>query len=521
MALEVAVRNPERYDGILKVFSKFDGQVLDDEGILEVYAQLYIDGVVVTRDIDIPNTSKREVEAYVRTRSHNNEWGFPTGYQSGFTRYLKTLSEFGFIYSQYGQPLRLSPVAKAVVSGKITLSESFALQSMRFWRMSPYRRVLNDFNYFKFILEVIQKLNNASHRLSYNQFMLSLFSDDGDVDNFINLIENNTLSNQDDVYNIVLSMYHQVDTNHSKVCKKKTSFNDYGNTVFRVLQLTGFITVEYEGIILLSINSNQQRLLSRLLDQQFSISENAKEEESQYFNEIGSLSTHLLSIIESNRDYQRASVAGYNTKLPRIIDSYGLTETMIAQYLKDVSEGKNDNNLFWFLQAPLKFEFLLSLYLYICLGDEYEYKPNYICDEAGIPYSHAPGNIGDIEVFNQERYWLIEATLIKGKIQQVNNETINLFRHLDETHRGAKYLSLVAPFIHDDTELLIKVAAVVSMLESKSLIFAKPYHTNNFIESMSKRMCLNEIRNYTNTFILDLDEKLHNMSTTIHAVRHL
>ena len=46
MSLEVAVRNPERYEGILKTFAKFEGVVLDDWGVLDVYSQLYLDEVV-------------------------------------------------------------------------------------------------------------------------------------------------------------------------------------------------------------------------------------------------------------------------------------------------------------------------------------------------------------------------------------------------------------------------------------------------------------------------------------------
>ena len=48
MALEVAVRNPERYEDILKTFAKYEGIILNDEGILKVYSQLYLDNVVTT-----------------------------------------------------------------------------------------------------------------------------------------------------------------------------------------------------------------------------------------------------------------------------------------------------------------------------------------------------------------------------------------------------------------------------------------------------------------------------------------
>ena len=125
MSLEVAVRNPERYEGILKTFAKFEGVVLDDKGVLDVYAQLYLDEVVTADILSEGYLTKKVVSNWiVENCSHNNEWGYPTGYQAAFTRYLKTLSEFGFIYSQYNQELRLSPVAKALVNGKITLSLS-------------------------------------------------------------------------------------------------------------------------------------------------------------------------------------------------------------------------------------------------------------------------------------------------------------------------------------------------------------------------------------------------------------
>lgn len=199
MALEVAVRNPERYEGILKSFAKHEGITLDDNGILEVYSQLYLDDVVTAEKLKDKVLTKNFLYNWIVDNcTHNNEWGYPTGYQAAFTRYLKTLSEFGFIYAQYNQVLKLSPVAKALVNGKISLSEAFAIQSMRFWRKSPYRRVLNDFNFFEFIMDAIIKLKERGHKLSISQFNVGLFSDDGNVDDFLNLLENNKIGNDSD-----------------------------------------------------------------------------------------------------------------------------------------------------------------------------------------------------------------------------------------------------------------------------------------------------------------------------------
>jgi hypothetical protein len=214
----------------------------------------------------------------------------------------------------------------------------------------------------------------------------------------------------------------------------------------------------------------------------------------------------------NSRDVQKRSVEGYNEKLKKIINDYGLNKARIAEMLSKVSKGeKKDKNDFWYIQEPLKFEFFLSLYLYACLGDDYDYKPNYKCDTAGIPYSHAPGNIGDIEIFNENRYWLIEATLIRNKAQQVNSETINLFRHIDDNYSGAKYMSLVAPVIHDDTKLLLKVATVVTMSEKKSLLYSKPYSTDDFINQMENGDCIEDMHNSTINFASTLGKFLSNV----------
>lgn len=517
MSLEVAVRNPERYEDILKTFAKFEGTVLDDKGVLNVYSQLYLDEVVSADALSDEILTKKFVCNWiVNNCSHNNEWGYPTGYQAAFTRYLKTLSEFGFIYAQYNQELRLSPVAKALVSGKITLSEAFALQSMRFWRKSPYRRVLNDFNFFEFIIDAMIELKKKGHRLSYNQLMVGLFSDDGNVKDFLSLLENNKVGDDaDKAYALVKRKYSQVDAEHAKAAKLESAFRDYGNTVFRVLQLTGFVTVEYTGVLMLTPNENRMPLYKALKEKNFFVSESAKEDEEEYFEQLGSFDASLESLILSYREKVDHSTAEYNKKIPNIIKSYGLTADSIEQALVKVSNGdKKGKDTFWFIQDPVKFEFLLTLFVYTYYGDTFEYKPNFICDEAGIPYSHAPGNIGDIEIFNKDRYWLIEATLIRSKNQQVNNETVNLFRHIDDTIDGQKYLTLVAPYIHEDTKLIFNVASIITMIKGNMLSLSSDAQTTDeFIGDMKDKAYFGLIDSRTQNFIGNIRNKLNEIHT--------
>lgn len=513
MSLEVAVRNPERYEGILKTFAKFEGTILNDKGVLDIYSQLYIDEVVTADALCEEVLTKKLVSKWiVNNCSHNNEWGYPTGYQAAFTRYLKTLSEFGFIYAQYNQELRLSPVAQALVNGKITLSEAFALQSMRFWRKSPYRRVLNDFNFFEFIIDAMIELKNKGHHLSYNQLMVGLFSDDGNVKEFLSLLENNKVGDDaDKAYALVKRKYSQVDLEHAKAAKQESAFRDYGNTVFRVLQLTGFVTIEYTGVLMLTPNESRMPLYKALKAKNFFVSESAKEDEEEYFEQLGAFDTTLENLILSHREKVDHSTEGYNKKIPQIMRSYGLTSDVIEQALMKVSNGdKKGKDTFWFIQDPVKFEFLLTLFVYSYYGDTFVYKPNFICDEAGIPYSHAPGNIGDIEIFNEDNYWLIEATLIRSKTQQVNSETVNLFRHIDDSKDGDKYLTLVAPYIHDDTKLIFNVASIITMIKNNMLSLSSDAQTTDeFIGDMKGASYFGTIQSRTRDVIVDFRNKLN------------
>lgn len=517
MSLEVAVRNPDRYEGILRTFAKFEGVILNDKGVLDIYSQLYLDEVVTADALSDEVLTKTFVRKWiVNNCSHNNEWGYPTGYQAAFTRYLKTLSEFGFIYAQYEQELRLSPVAKALVNGKITLSEAFALQSMRFWRKSPYRRVLNDFNFFEFIIDSMIELKKRGHRMSYNQLMVGLFSDNGNVNEFLELLEINKVGDDaDKAYALVQRKYSQIDDNHAKVAKLESAFRDYGNTVFRVLQLTGFVTVDYTGVLMLAPNENRMPFFKALKARNFFVTESAKEDEEEYFEQLGSFDISLESLILSHREQVDHSTAEYNKKIPRIIQSYRLTPELIEQALMKVSNGdKKGKDTFWFIQDPVKFEFLLTLFVYTYYGDAFEYKPNFICDEAGIPYSHAPGNIGDIEIFNEDRYWLIEATLIRSKNQQVNNETVNLFRHIDDTMNGKKYLTLIAPYIHEDTKLIFNVASIITMIKSKMLSLSSDAQTTDeFISYMKENAYFGVIDSRTQEFIGYIRNKLNEINT--------
>jgi hypothetical protein len=160
MAFETAVRNPERYKGILTAIEPFEGEELNDNILLKVVSSLYLNGIVSSPEVEINEDSTIESisEEIIQVNSTRRaDGGFPSGYQSRFWTYMRTLSELGFVYAQYNQPLLFSEIAMMLVRDKLDEQEAFSIQAMKYNRRSPYRNVSNDFNFFRFMLEVLQE----------------------------------------------------------------------------------------------------------------------------------------------------------------------------------------------------------------------------------------------------------------------------------------------------------------------------------------------------------------------------
>lgn len=60
MAFETAVRNPERYKGILTAISPYINEVLNDETLLMVVSSLYLNGIVSSEGVQIDENSTIE-----------------------------------------------------------------------------------------------------------------------------------------------------------------------------------------------------------------------------------------------------------------------------------------------------------------------------------------------------------------------------------------------------------------------------------------------------------------------------
>lgn len=495
MAFETAIRNPERYKGILSALSSFQYRILDDSVLLEINVKLHLSGVVtLSRSIDVCSLSELELynEIIEANKTRNADGGFPKGYQSRFWTYVRTLSEFGFVYARYNKPLQFSKVAQALISNELDEQEAFSMQAMLYNRRSPYRNVSNDFNYIRFILQVLLAPQVRVKGISYDEFVLSLFSKDGNVSEFLQAINENSF-NSTNIYDFICTHYY-ITTN------KNTVLRDYPDVVLRMLRITGFITIIYKGKQYIYINEERVQSIEKLLHIDFSFTDKQKNEDIAYFTAQDAMFPQLKQLIISFRAIENISGIDYSKRIAHIVSLYSLDSNAVTSRIKDLQSGNSKNDMiFKYIPEPLKLEFYIALLLFIVYGKEYAIKPNYKIDSLGMPISHAPGNKGDIEVTYKNIYWLIEVTLIRSRTQQLNAETTTTVRHLLSTTFASismRYLSFVAPYIHTDTEEWYKYA-ICKERANNDTINIKPYTIEEFVNVTLEKKNLEDMQAYS------------------------
>jgi hypothetical protein len=505
MAFETAVRNPERYKGILTAISPYINKVLNDETLLQVVSSMYLNGIVSSDGVEITENSTIESieNAVIAVNSTRRaDGGFPQGYQSRFWTYVRTLSEMGFVLAQYQQPLQFSEIALKLIHNKIDEQEAFSIQAMKYNRRSPYRNVSNDFNYFKFILEVLKQ----RERISYEQFIVSTFSNDGNVSEFLKIIDENTFGEPAEVDAFLRAEY---ETN----LKAQTILRDYPDVVLRVLIITGFVSIQFRGKVFIYRNIANDDYINDLLSVNIELTNEEKENPSSHFAKLETYNNQLLEIVYKYREEViEQDGFEYVQKVSEIIKLYELDEEKIVESIGYIGTSKNIIPAFRYIAEPLKLEFYLSLILALKYGKEFAIRPNYKADYIGLPISHAPGNTGDIEVYSKKLYWLIEVTLIRNKTQQLNSETTSVIRHFLEDNKInnylSKYLSFVAPFIHQDTKEFYDYSIVRHKIKDQSFNL-KPYSIAEFIDTTLTANNFKDMENYTSQIIEDFRNNLN------------
>ena len=352
---------------------------------------------------------------------------------------------------------------------------------------------------------MLLKLRENGKSLSYEQFIVAMFSPDGNVDNFIKIIDENKFPNFESAYDFVKE-------NYGVTTKFKTVTRDYPDVVRRVLVISGFITVRFSGKKLIQINENKIDYINDLLEIEFQLSEEEKQSPYAYFKKLDSRNEEFLNIVYHYRETDKIDGERYRNQINNIIKTYEIDETKIIKSIEKIGSRRTIIEEFNEIPEPLKLEFFISILIALKFGNEFAIRPNYKADHIGKPYSHAPGNKGDIEIFSKEIYWLIEVTLIRNKTQQLNNETTSVIRHLYSNEEFAdrlkKYLSFVAPVIHNDVRDYFNYSIVNSKSKGYG-VRLKPYTIDEFVTVTKEKRNFDDMENYTKKVFDDFRNKLN------------
>ena len=496
VTFDSAIRNPERYIGILECIKDFEGLVLDDKNLLKIVSKLYLEGIVSSDKIVIEeNTTIEDIQDLVIEVNATKRaiGGFPSGYASRFHHYTWLPKELGFVYARYNEPFLFSEIGRMFVDKELAEQEAFSIQAMKYNSKSPFRKNNNDYNFFKFIINVLLKKS----RISYEQFIVATFSKTGDVDEFIKIIEEYNFNSPDE-------SYEYLKTNGYNVTKFDTATKTYPDVLRRVLIISGFISIRYIGKRMIELNENKREYIKELLSVDFNLSEEQKRKPKKYFKVLNSHNEEYLSVVYKYRDEDKIDGNLYLNKIFNIIEEYKINEEIIVESIKKIGSRSSVIDEFSEIPDPLKLEFYISILIALKYGKEYAIRPNYKADHIGKPYSHAPGNKGDIEIFSNDVYWLIEVTLIRNKTQQLNHETANVIRHLysntEFEDRIIKYLSFIAPIIHEDVREFFNFS-IVKSISNNYEVNIKPYNLDDFINVTNASENFEDMRGYTNHVI--------------------
>lgn len=504
ITFDSAVRNPERYIGILESIKEFNGLVLNDKNLLKIVSKLYLEGIVSSDKIEIEeNTTIEDIQDLVIdvNKSKKAIGGFPAGYASRFHHYTWLPKELGFVHARYNEPFLFSEIGGMFVEKELAEQEAFSVQAMKYNSKSPFRKNNNDFNFFKFIIGVLLKKS----RISYEQFIVATFSKDGNVDNFIKITNENSFNNPDEAYEFLKE-------NGYNVTKFDTVTKTYPDVLRRVLIISGFISIRYIGKRMMELNENKRDYINELLLVEYNLSEEQKKNPKDYFNALNSKNEEYLNIVFKYREEDKIDGNLYLNKIFSIIDEYKISEEIIIESINQIGSRTSVINEFMEIPDPLKLEFYISILIAIKYGKEFAIRPNYKADHIGKPYSHAPGNKGDIEIFSDEIYWLIEVTLIRNKTQQLNHETANVIRHLYSNEefddRLIKYLSFVAPTIHQDVREFFDFSIVRGKSKEHD-VSIKTYDLKEFVDVTIVSENFDDMKNYTNSVIKNFKSNLN------------
>lgn len=479
------VRNPERIKYNLFILKKFERQVLTNEVAASVVAELIKYGLYRPMKVsDKVKTIWRQtsggefaaailddetVSKIIRSNpQRHKEAGFDWGYPSRFATIFDLAKEFGFAYFKMGEKIEFSELGNILVDiVDVQVSEnnevsiilknpdrerSVFLQSLaRSQRANPFVKALNDNIPLILLLQTIKLIDADSDcgnncGISRKEIPLLLFWKDNDAANLYirikELRKNFGYAPSDEV--IINICVNEIMQGQYKKFDPNSIMNDYVDEFIRKMRMSGLISLRGAGRFI-DINHNEDNKVEYILN---NYSDYAHfEDEYSYFSYMSKIDNNLIAQKTEVISDEKA-----DDLLSGWLKTYGWEKIKEELHVLATRRTSKDDVL-KFLAAPVRLEFLTAL----AIKSKFPkiiVKPNYSCDDTGLPTSTAGGNKGDLECFEDGNGILVEVTMAEGR-QQTMMEIWPIERHLiafiDE-HELPSQCIFIAPTIYADSK---------------------------------------------------------------------
>jgi len=483
------VRNPERIKYSLFILKKFENQVLTNELATSVVAELIKYGLYrpmkVSNDVKSiwkqtaggefavslldDKTASKIIE---ENPQKHKEAGFDWGYPSRFATIFDLAKEFGFVYFKVDEKIEFSELGNILVdivhiqvggNNEISLNlknpereQSVFLQSLaRSQRANPFVKVLNDNIPLVLLLQTIRLINADTScgnncGISRKEISLLLFWKDNNASSLYSRIrqlrKDFGYTPSDEV--IIDICINEIMQGEYKKFDPRSIMNDYVDEFIRKMRMSGLISLRGAGRFI-DINHNEDGKVDYILEN-YSDYERF-DDEHKYFE--------YMSKIDKNLIAQKSEVITdekTNDLLAEWLKTYNWDSIKNELHILATHKTSKDDVL-KFLAAPVRLEFLTALAIKSKLPTVIV-KPNYSCDDTGLPTSTAGGNKGDIECFENGNGILIEVTMAEGRTQTMM-EVWPIERHLAtfiEDNKFSAQCIFLAPTIYSDSKRQIE-----------------------------------------------------------------
>lgn len=479
------VRNPERIKYNLFVLKKFENQILTNELATAVVGELIKYGLYRPMKVSAnvktiwKQTSGGEFAVSLlddktvskiieENPQKHKEAGFDWGYPSRFATIFDLAKEFGFVYFKTDSKIEFSELGNILVdivdvqvggNNEISLNfknpereQSVFLQSLaRSQRANPFVKVLNDNIPLLLLLQTIRLINADSNcgkgvGISRKEIPLLLFwKDNNATDLYLRIRQLRSdfgYTPSDEV--IIDICINEIMQGQYKKFDPRSIMNDYVDEFIRKMRMSGLISLRGAGRFI-DINHNEDNKVEYILNN-YSDYERFTDEH-KYFE--------YMSKIDKNLIAQKAEVISdekTNDLLSEWLKTYDWNSIKNELHIL-VTRKTSKDDVLKFLAAPVRLEFLTALAIKSKLPTVIV-KPNYSCDDTGLPTSTAGGNKGDIECFENGNGILVEVTMAEGRTQTMM-EVWPIQRHLSEfiaEHNISSQCVFIAPSIFTDSK---------------------------------------------------------------------